>query len=79
MATANVVNSRGLICDIIGALILWRYGLLEPISRRGAIYLVCEQSDDAEAAKGKRYDRIALWGIALLVVGFGIQLVSNFL
>jgi hypothetical protein len=76
---SNVVNSIGLVCDIIGALLVWRYGLPEPIYRRGAIHLICEQSDKAEIAQAKWHNRLALFGIALVIFGFVIQLVSNFL
>ena len=51
MSISNVVNSRGLVCDIVGALFIWRYGLPEAINRSGAIHLICEQSDEAEIGK----------------------------
>ena len=79
MSISNVVNSIGLVCDITGALLIWRYGLPEAINRSGAIHLICEQSDEAEIVKAKWYDRLALHGIVLVIVGFVIQLVSNFL
>jgi len=66
-------------CDILGALLLWKYGLPEPISRSGAIHLIAEESDDAEIAKAKQFDRRARVGIGLLVLGFALQLLSNFL
>jgi hypothetical protein len=78
MSTSALVNSIGLVFDIVGAVLLWRYGLPEPISRTGAVHLILEQTDDTEKAKAKRYDRIARWGIALLIVGFALQLLSNF-
>jgi len=79
MTTSNLVNSIGLVCDIIGAVLIWRYGLPEPISRSGAVHLTLEQSDETEIAKAKRYDCIARCGIVSLVSGFVLQLVSNFL
>jgi len=79
MTTSNLVNSIGLVCDIIGAVLIWLYGLPKPISRSGAIHLILEQIDEAEIAKSKRFDCIARCGIVLLVGGFVLQLVSNFL
>jgi hypothetical protein len=73
------VNSVGLVCDIVGAVLIWRYGLPETITRSGTVYLVTEETDEAEKAKARRYDRTARCGIALLVGGFVLQLVSNFL
>ena len=59
--------------------LIWYYGLPEPISRSGAVHLISEQTDEAEKAKAKLYDRIARCGIVLLVFAFVLQLVSNFL
>jgi hypothetical protein len=77
MTTSNIVNSIGLVCDIVGVVLLWRYGLPEPISRGGAVHLILEQSDETEKAKARRYDSAARGGIILLVGGFVLQLVSN--
>ena len=79
MSTSNIVNSIGLVCDIIGALLIWRYGLPEAISRVGVVYRSVTQVDPTEIDKARRYDCIARCGIALLVGGFALQLVSNFL
>jgi len=58
MSTSSLVNSIGLLCDIVGAVLIWRYGLPEHISRTGAVHLIAEQTDETEKAKAKRYDRI---------------------
>ena len=79
MTSSNCVNSIGLVCDIVGAVLVWLYGLPEAISRSGSINMIMEQEDLAEKAKAKLYDCIAMWGMLLLVVGFALQLVSNFL
>ncbi|MDO9069073.1 MAG: hypothetical protein Q7W05_11530 [Deltaproteobacteria bacterium] len=75
----KLVNSIGLICDAVGVLLIWKYGLPEAISRTGAVHLILEQTDDAEIVKAKKFDRWARVGIALLVLGFILQLVSNFI
>jgi hypothetical protein len=41
--------------------------------------LICEQRDDAEAAKALRYDRFASVGLCLIATGFGLQLLATFL
>lgn len=79
MSISNIINSIGLVSDIIGAVLIWRYGLPESISRTGAINLILEQADEIEAAKARRYDCIARCGLALLIGGFVLQLISNFL
>jgi hypothetical protein len=74
-----VVNSAGLFLDIVGVILVWRFGLPQDVRRSGTSYLLLEETDEAQIAKGKLYDKIAHLGIGLLVVGFGLQLVSNFL
>jgi hypothetical protein len=67
----------GLVLDIIGALMLWRYGLPEEVSRSGAIHLIGEQEDAAEKALARRYDWLARLGLTLLILGFVLQLIGS--
>ena len=50
MTSSILFNSIGLIADIIGAWLLYHYGLPEPLSRTGAGHLILEQTDEAEKA-----------------------------
>jgi len=79
MATHHKVNSLGFVCDIIGAVLIWRYGLPESIDREGAILIVGEQTDETQKAKAHCYDCSAKFGVGVLIFGFVLQLVSNFL
>jgi len=79
MPAHTLINSIGLVLDITGAILLWRYGLPEPLSREGHIFLAVEQTDTHEIAKAKTYDRWAKVGLTSLVAGFFGQLVSNFI
>lgn len=79
MTIANCVNSLGLVLDIIGAFLLWKFGLPANISRGGHGRIIMETRDEAEAAKAEQYDRLGNWGMLLLGIGFLLQLVSNFL
>ena len=72
------INSVGLVLDITGAILLWRYGLPEALSREGHIHMVLEQTDASEIAKAKAYDRWAKVGLGSLVAGFIFQLISNY-
>lgn len=79
MSLSNCVNSFGLLLDIVGVVLIWRFGLPEPISRSGAKYLVTGQTDEAEKAKAERFHNLSKIGLGLLIAGFALQLVSNFL
>jgi len=73
------INSAGLVLDIVGALLLWKYGLPEAINRDGAVHLVLEQTSTEEIAKARYYDGIAKIALTLLILGFALQLLSNFM
>lgn len=73
------VASAGLVLDIIGVLLLWRFGLPESISRTGAQHMILEQTDEAEVNLARKYDRHARIGIGLIVAGFGLQILALWL
>ena len=73
------IASIGLLLDIIGCFLIWRFGLPADVNRHGTIVIACEQTDENEKTKGKRYDLTAMIGFFVLVVGFGLQLTSSML
>ena len=79
MPLSESINSFGLVLDIIGVCLVWKFGLPAEISRTGAMNLIAEQSDDAQIAQGKMYDRWGKIGLSCLLVGFVFQLISNFI
>jgi hypothetical protein len=76
---ANHINSAGLLLDIAGAVMLFRYGLPAEFSRSGHPLLTGWEFDPEEAANAKRYQRLSWVALGLLVGGFFVQLVSNYL
>ena len=76
---SDVINSVGLALDIGGVILLFIYGLPEPISETGAVHLIVETPSKEEADKWKRYKKKSYLGLVLLVLGFSLQLVSNWL
>jgi hypothetical protein len=77
MFSSSFVNSLGLVADIIGALMLTKFGLSPDIDPQGRQSLLLEDEDQEQIAKGKvykRWSRIAIW---LIVLGFVIQLISD--
>lgn len=77
--SANLVSSFGLVLDIVGAVLIYLYGLPENISRTGVVSITLEQVDENEIIKAKKYDLKSRIGIILLILGFFLQLVGNFL
>jgi hypothetical protein len=79
MSLSNYVNSIGLLLDIVGVVLIWWFGLLEPISRSGAKYLITGQTDEKEKKKAERFHTLSKVGLGLVMFGFVLQLASNFL
>jgi hypothetical protein len=79
MNCARLLTAVGLSLDLSGALLLWKYGLSEALSRDGSINLICEQRDEAEVVKARLYDRWATAALWLISTGFGLQLLATFL
>lgn len=79
IALSKLVNSSGLCLDILGALLLFRFGLPAKIDRDGHRYLIMEGEDASEKAQANLYDRIGAVAVLLLIAGFALQLASNFL
>ncbi len=73
------INSTGLILDILGALLLIKYGIAPKVDRKGHIHIITEQVDEAEIQKARSYDRWSTFAILLIVLGFALQLLSNYI
>ena len=63
-----LVNSIGLLLDIIGVILLFCYGLPPDVDRRGRQFLTWEK-DEEQARKGKRFDRTSRLTPGLLIWG----------
>ena len=79
LSCASLANSLGLILDIAGVLLLWKYGLPESIDRTGEVHLVTEEVDQEEKLKAAKYDVLAKVALSLVIAGFLLQLASNFI
>ena len=79
MDCSRKLASIGLALYLSSALLLWKYGLPESLSRDGSINLICEQQDQAEVAKARRYDRWSTAALCLISLGFALQLLATFI
>ncbi len=71
--TPAYLNIAGLVLDIVGVIILFKFGLPADIRRGGITHLITEQIDQEEADEAARYDRWSLFGLITLIVGFLVQ------
>lgn len=72
-----MLSAIGLLLDIIGAALIFFYGVMPKVRSDGLDEIVLRGIDPLEKAKGQRYERVSRLGIALLVVGFTCQLAGN--
>ncbi|MFZ1301156.1 MAG: hypothetical protein WAQ27_01075 [Candidatus Microsaccharimonas sp.] len=70
------LNDLGLLLDIIGAVLLFFYGLAPLLNKDGAEMLVVGTSEHI-AAKARQYELKARVGLMLIFLGFTGQLLSN--
>jgi hypothetical protein len=76
---SKIVNSFGLLLDIIGAIILFKFGLPDNIDREGRTFIITSNFNDDEIKKAKSFDSISKIGLLSLILGFISQLISNWI
>jgi len=74
---SRVLNIIGLALGVIGAGLIWKYGLPADVNRSGQARLVVNQVNQSEINKARRFDRKSGIGFALLIIGFILQAISN--
>lgn len=74
-ATADLLNSLGLLLDISGAVLLWLYGVPAPYTSDGTA--IVEATD--KTGNAKKYIQRSHIGFFLIILGFIFQLISNFM
>ena len=77
----KVINTLGLSLDIIGALLIWKYGLPTELPTSGHVGKIMgiPIKGKVDPKQKKEYERMSTAGILLLILGFALQLISNWL
>jgi hypothetical protein len=76
--TTAALNIIGLVLNLVGVIILFRYGMPFHVPTGGAIHLVAEQVDAAEKALESWYEIFGYLGLLAIVVGTGMQVVGAY-
>lgn len=72
-----VLGIVGLSLSLSGAVVIFLFGLPPRVNESGTICLALEQEDESGRKKGRVYRKISRLGLALLVVGFLLQLLER--
>ena len=76
--SSEIVNTVGLALDIVGVVLLFRFGLPPDVRRGGANFFTWGIDND-EARTASRYDKISWSALGLIVFGFALQIVSTWM
>jgi hypothetical protein len=81
MECSSIINSIGLLFDIGGAILIFIYGLAPHIkeSMDGQLYMHSGEGVELERIKTKKFRILSYLGLTFLILGFLLQLVSNFI
>jgi hypothetical protein len=79
LSIAPLISSIGLLFDMVGAVIIFRFGIPQRIDRSGHAFITDPEKNEEEKNKARLYDRISFCGISLLVIGFALQGVANWI
>ena len=80
MTTPVLIDTLGLLIDIVGVLLLWVFGFpAAEIIRGGKNNVAASQRGEAQAADAKGYESRARLALSLILIGFVLQMISNFL
>jgi hypothetical protein len=79
MTHANALNVFGLAANLIGVILLFRYGMPYRVPTEGSSIYVSSKVDPNELAKERRYKRLGKLGLGLIVLGTLAQIGAVFL
>ena len=78
MTSSSIVNSAGLVFDIVGAILLIKFGIPNKIDPKGRMVIEWDAVDQDEIKKANAYKRWSNISILLIIFGFLLQLISIF-
>jgi hypothetical protein len=75
MTCVNALNVFGLAANLIGVLLLFRYGMPYRVPTGGSSIYVSSSADPYQLAEEQRYKRLGILGLVSIVVGTAAQIV----
>ena len=75
--TGYLITALGLCCDVVGAVLLFKFGLPEIVRTGGVQLISIETIDKAVLQKERCFDIWGKIGLAMLILGFIGQLIPT--
>jgi hypothetical protein len=77
MTCATVLNVSGLAANLIGVILLFSYGMPYRVRTGGDVSIIASGPPDQNAIRAeRRYERLGLLGLVLIVLGTAAQIVA---
>jgi hypothetical protein len=76
--TKETISTIGLVLDLVGVLLLFKYGLPSDISKDGVTTLSIGTTNNKEIKKWKKYNLWSKIGLGFIFIGFILQIISNY-
>jgi hypothetical protein len=76
MTWASAFNVVGLLMNLAGVILLFRYGMPYRVRTEGNTYYVTQSVDAAEVRAERWYEKLGILGLALIVLGTAAQIAS---
>ena len=73
MKLPAALSVAGLLLNLVGVLLLFRYGMPYRIETRGQIPLIIEQEDPAAKVIERRYRWLGYIGLVMVIAGTALQ------
>jgi len=75
----KAVNTLGLVLNLLGVVLLFRYGMPFHVPTGGTVTVAIDATDQAEVALERKYMCLGYVGLAFLVLGTLSQLVATWI
>ena len=75
--TIVLLNTVGLVFNLVGVLLLFRYGMPYRTRTGGSGFLMVEQKDSAAISLEEQHDFLGYVGLCLIILGTVLQIVAN--
>jgi hypothetical protein len=76
--TNSTLNTIGLTLDILGVLLLFKFGLPSEVRKDGGNVMLFQDTDKGQVCKWHKYNFWSRVGLSAILLGFIFQIVSNY-
>lgn len=73
----SLLNTIGLVFDIMGVILLFKYGLPSNVRKDGGNVMLFQDTNQEEIKKWHKYNFWSRVGLISIIVGFSFQIASN--